>query len=112
MIFQFVNHLFAASERGFAVVAADGDDDGDITDGKMTDAVVKGDGVEAVVGLCFFGNPRHFFYRHRGVALEIQVGNRLALIMVTDRSDEEDDATTGRILNGSVGGVDAQWLVG
>ncbi len=111
MLLQLVDHLFATGEGGFAVVTADGDDDGDIADGQATDAVVKGDGVETVFRLCLFGDAGHFPDGHRGVALKIEVGDGFALIVVADGADEEDDAATGGVLDGGVSGVDAELFV-
>jgi len=103
VLLQLINHLFTAGEGGFAVVAAYGDDDGDISDGQFTNAVVEGYGVELVFRFGLFSDPVHFLQGHRGVAFEVEVGDRFSFIVVADGADEEDYATAGWVLDGGVG---------
>jgi len=104
---QFIDHLLAGGEGGLAVVAAYGDDDGDVANGQFAYAVVNGHGVEVMLGYGLFSDAGHFFGCHRNVALKIEVGYGFAFVVVADGAYEEADTSAFGGMYEGVGGVDA-----
>ena len=88
-----------ASNASARCEARHGHDDGQITDGQVTDAVYRGDGVQAELLGDLVGDAPQLIFggRVRGVG---QAGDLAVVIFVPDRPREERDATRGRICDG------------
>src|SRR5437773_1158387 len=94
---QLVDRVARGLERGVAMWRARDDDDRDLADGQIADAVMHHEPARRVLLLETVGDLLHLLFGHLGVGLVFEVRDLLAAARVAHRTEERGHATPATV---------------
>ena len=106
--FQFIDHVAAGVERGFAMRGGNGDDHGDIPDGQRAGAVLAGNGMHVELFQCGRDDLVALGFRHARVGLVVEPENVTSTVVIPHAALEGHESAAGGVLHAGEdgGGVD------
>src|SRR5438552_957076 len=105
---QLVDGRAGRRESGVAMRGTGGDDDRDLTDREIADAVVHDQTQRSVIGLETLSDLAHLRLGHLGIGLVLEVRDDLPAAAVAHRAEEHDDAAESRVAHRGERVVDGQ----